>query len=451
MKIVIIGLGTIGRTILKSLSGEEHTITIIDDNKEKIESLIEKYDVLGVVGNGACLDIQKEANVGDADLAIVLTDSDELNIFACLVAKKLGVKNTIARVRNPDYRKQIIEMKDELGISMIVNPERDTATEIFNLINLPSIVQFERFAKGRVLLVEIIAENGCSLIGETLNSIGKKLNTKVLICAVQRGQNVTIPTGNFVIGEGDKIYLTADAKSLRDFLAEINLVRTPLKNIMIVGGSKIGYYLADELSKKKYKIKMLESDKETAEGLAENLPSVTVIHGNGTQHELLIEEGIEAMDAFVALTDIDEENVVVSMFANKMKVRKTITQIKSDDLYSMLDELGINNNVSPKDIVANRIISYIRAISNTRGSNVLTLYRLVNNQVEALEFFVKTQENIYDKPLKELKIKQNCLIACIIRQNEVIIPDGNDCIKFGDNVIVVTTHKNFDDLTDIFE
>lgn len=449
MKIVIIGLGTIGKNILKSLSGEGHTITIIDDNKEKVESLIEKYDIFGVVGNGACLDIQKEANVGEADIAIVLTDSDELNVFACLVAKKIGVKNTIARVRNPDYRKQIIEMKDELGISMIVNPERDTASEIFNLINLPSITQFERFAGGRVLLVEIIAETGCSIIGETLISLGKKLNTKVLICAVQRGQNVTIPTGNFVIEEGDRVYLTSDAKSLRDFLAEINLVKTPLKNIMIVGGSKIGYYLADELSKKKYKIKLIESNKETAEEFAENLPRVTVIHGNGAQHDLLIEEGIEAMDAFVALTDIDEENMVMSMYANKIKVRKTITQIKNEDLYGMLDELGINNNVSPKDIVANRIISYIRAIANTRGSNVLTLYRLVNNQVEALEFFAKT--NIYDKPLKELKIKENCLIACIIRQNDVIIPGGNDCIKLGDNVVVVTTHKNFDDLTDIFE
>ncbi len=451
MKIVIIGLGTIGKTILKTLAGEGHTITIIDEDKDKIESLIEKYDVFGVVGNGACLDIQKEAKVKDADLAIVLTGSDELNIFACLVAKKIGVKNTIARVRNPDYRRQIMEMKEELGISMIVNPEKDTATEIFNIINIPSIAQVEHFANGRVLLVEIVVEAGCSLIGETLISLGKKLNTKVLICAVQRGQNVTIPTGNFVIEEGDRIHLTADAKSLRDFLAEADLVKSPLKNIMIVGGNKIGYYLADELSKKKYTIKLIESNKKTAEELADDLPRVTIIHGNGTQHDLLLEEGIEAMDAFVALTDIDEENMVVSMFANKMKVRKTITQIKNDDLYCMLDELGINNNVSPKGIVANRIISYIRAIANTRGSNVLTLYRLVNGQVEALEFFAKKQERIYDRPLKDLKIKENCLIACIIRHNEVIIPGGNDCIKFGDNVIVVTTHKNFDDLTDIFE
>lgn len=451
MKIVIIGLGTIGKTILKNLAHEDHNITIIDENKDKIENLIEKYDVSGVVGNGACLDIQKEAGVNDADLAIVLTNSDELNIFACLVAKKIGVKNTIARVRNPDYRNQIMSMKDELGISMIVNPEKDTATEIFNLINIPSIAQVERFAKGRVWMVEIIAEKGCDLVGETLISLGKKLKTKVLICAVQRGKDVTIPSGNFLIEEGDRIHLTADAKSLRDFLAEVNLITSPLKNIMIVGGSKIGYYLANDLSKKKYKIKLIENNREVAEDFAETLPNITVIHGNGTQHDLLIEEGIEAMDAFVALTDIDEENMVVSMFAKKMKVKKTITQIKSDELFGMLDELGINNNVSPKNIVANRIISYIRAIANTRGSNVLTLYRLVNNQVEALEFYAKKQESIYNKPLKELKVKDNCLIACIIRDNEVIIPNGNDCIKLGDNVIVVTTHKNFDDLMDIIE
>ena len=451
MKIIIIGLGTIGKTILKNLSGKGHDITIIDDDKDKIENLIEKYDVSGVVGNGACLDIQKEAGVKDADLAIALTNSDELNVFACLVAKKNGVKNTIARVRNPDYRKQIMDMKDELGISMIVNPEQDTAAEIFNRINLPSIAQVEHFAKGRVLLVEIVAERGCSLIGETLITLGKKLETKVLICAVQRGQNVIIPTGNFTIEEGDRIHLTADAKSLRDFLAEVKLVKSPLKNIMIVGGSRIGYYLAGELSKKKYKIKLIESNRATAEELAEELPKVTVIHGNGTQHDLLLEEGIEAMDAFVALTDVDEENMVVSMFANKMKVKKTITQIKSDDLIGMLDELGIKNNVSPKNIVANRIISYIRALANTRGSNVLTLYRLVNDRVEALEFYAKKPDSIYDKPLKDLKIKENCLVSCIIRDNEVIIPNGNDCIKLGDSVIVVTTHKNFDDLTDIIK
>lgn len=451
MKIVIIGLGTIGRTILKSLSGEDHTITVIDDDKDKIEALIESYDIFGVVGNGASMDIQDEAGVRESDLVIAMTGSDELNILACLVAKRLGAEKTIARVRNPDYRRQIAEMKDSLGISMIVNPERDTANEIFSIISLPSVAQIEHFAKGRVLLVEVLAEKGCSLIGETLISLGKKLTSKVLICAVQRGEEVIIPSGNFMIKEGDRIHVTSDAKKLGDFLSEANLVKSPFKNVMIVGGGRIGFYLADALSKRRYNVKLIEEDRAAAEELAEFLPRVTVICGNGTQHDLLLEEGIEAMDVFVALTDIDEENMIVSMFANKMKVKKSITQIKSDDLFGMLSELGIQNNVSPKNIVAARITSYVRALANSRGSNVLTLYQLVNNQVEALEFSAKRLDSIYEQPLKDLQIKENCLIACIIRNTEVIIPDGNSRINVGDNVIVVTTHKNFDDLTDIFE
>ncbi len=451
MKIVIVGLGTIGKTVLRSLSNMGHTIVIIDENKDKVENMIEKYDVTGVVGNGACMDILKEAGTQDADLAIFLTNRDELNVFACLTAKKAGVKNTIARVRNPDYRQQIRDMKDELGISMIVNPEKETAEEIFNLINLPSISQMEHFAKGRALLAEIVVEEGCSLIGETLISLGKQLKTRVLVCAVQRGDEVIIPSGTFMFEEGDRVHFTSDANSLRDFLAEAKLEKLPFKNIMIVGGDKTGYYLAEELSKKKFNIKLLESNLERAEELAEMLPKVTVINANGTQHDLLVEEGIEVMDAFVALTNIDEENMIVSMFANKMDVTKTITQIKNDELYDMLGELGIENTVSPKRIVANKIISYIRALTNKRGSNVLTLYRLVNGRVEALEFLAKKEEKFFNKPLKTIKTKENCLIACIIRENEVIIPDGNSHIQLGDNVIVVTTHKNFDDLNDILD
>lgn len=451
MKIVIIGLGTIGKTILKNLASEGHTITIIDEDKRKIENLIEKYDVFGVVGNGASMEIQTEANVEDAELVISVTRSDELNILACLVAKRIGAGNTVARVRNPAYRKQIAQMKDDLGISLVVNPELATADEIFNLISLPSVAQIDHFAGGKVSLVEVVATRGCSLIGETLISLGKKLTTKVLICAVQRDDEVIIPSGNFEIREGDRIHFTADAKILGDFLSEVNLVKSPFKNIMIVGGSRIGYYLADALSRKKYAVKLIEHDPAHAEELAEQLPRVTVVCGNGTQHDLLAEEGIEAMDAFVALTDIDEENIIVSMFANKKGVKKAITQITSGDLYGMLDELGVDNTVSPRQIVADRILSYIRALANTVGSNVLTLYRLVNDQVEALEFAAKKQEPFYNKPLKTLRTKKNCLVACIIRQNEVIIPNGDSQIRLGDNVIVVTTHKNFDDLNDVFE
>ncbi len=451
MKIVIIGLGIVGKTILKKLVEENHTITIIDENKKKIEDLIERFDVLGIVGNGASMDIQKDAGVKDADVVISLTTSDELNIFACMVAKKLGAKNTIARVRNHDYVKQVEEMKDFLGISMLVNPEKDTANEIFNLISLPSIVQVDNFAKGKVLLVEVIATKGCLLIGESLISLSKKFDTKVLICAVQRGEEVYIPTGDFVIEEGDKIHFTSDVHLLSEFLSEVNLIQSPLKNVMIVGGGKTSVYLAEQLSKRRYKVKLIEKDKEKAEELAGLLPKVTVVNGNGTRQEVLIEEGIEFMDAFVPLTSVDEENMVVSLFANKMKVKKTITQIKDDGLISMLDELGMYNNVSTKNVVADRVASYIRALENEKGSNVLTLSHLVNDRVEALEFIARTIEDVYDKPLSELKIKKNCLIACIIRGNQVIIPDGKSYIQQGDNVIVVTTHRNFDDLTDVFE
>jgi trk system potassium uptake protein TrkA len=451
MKIVIIGLGTIGSNVLKTLSNDNHTITVIDEDKNLIERVIEKYDVQGVVGNGASLDIQVEAGMKSADVAIVLTKSDELNVFACMVAKKLGVKNTVARVRNPDYRQQIIEMKDELGIAMIVNPEKDTAMEIFNLISLPEIVEIERFANGKVLLVEVVVEHDCTLIGETLISIGKKFNTKVLICAIQRGDDVLIPSGGFIIQKNDKICFTANAKELRDFLAEANIVKSPLKNIMIVGGTKSAYYLADQLSQKRYNVKLIEENADLADELADKLHHVTVVNGSGLRHDVLIEEGVEAMDAFVAITDDDENNIITSMFANTMNVKKTITQIQNDDLYKMLNELGIKNNVSTKDIVADSIISHIRALSNSKGSNVLALYRLVQGQVEALEFAAKKQNKIYGKPLRELKLKKNCLVASIIRNGRVIVPNGNTTIEMGDNVIVVTTHKNFDDLSDIFE
>ncbi len=451
MKIVIIGLGTIGKTVLKSLSTDEHTITVIDENKEKVEKLIEKYDIFGVTGNGACMDIQREASVQDADLVIALTRSDELNMIACLIAKKLGAKNTVARVRNPDYHKQIGELKDDFGISMVVNPERDTAGEIFNLINLPSATHVERFAKGRVMMLELTLDETSPLVGESLVSLSKLLTTRVLICAVVRGDAVIIPSGYFVLEAGDKIHVTADSSSLGAFLNDIHVIKSPLKNVMIVGGSKVAYYLANELSKRKYAIKLIEENKEMAEELAESLHRVTVVHGKGTQHDLLMEEGIESMDAFVAITDIDEENMVASMYANQMHVKRTIAQIKNDELHGMLTALGITNNVSPRDVVASRIISYIRALANSRGSNIQTLYCLVDDQVEALEFVAKKQERFFDRPLKDLKLKDNCLIACIVRKNDVIIPDGNSTIKYGDSVIVVTTHKNFDDLSDVIE
>ena len=451
MRIVIIGIGTIGSDVLKTLANEKHDITIVDDDKNNVESLIEKYDVQGVVGNGASMDIQIEAGVKHADVVIALTLQDELNIFACMVAKNLGAQNTIARVRNPEYRQQIVDMKSELGISMIVNPEQDTAHAILNLISLPAVVDIERFANGKVFLVEVVVGADSTLVGENLISIGQKFSTRALVCAVQRGEEVIIPSGRFVIQEGDKICFTSNAKDMRDFLTEANIVKTPLKNIMIVGGSRIAYYLASLLSQKKYKIKLLEENINIAETLADRLPRVTVVNGSGLRHDVLLEEGIEDADVFCALMGDDEDNLITSMFAKSKGVKKTITQVENDDLYDMLVSMGLENNVSSKDVVTDSIVSYIRALHNSKGSNVQALYRLVHGKVEALEFVAKKHDKFYGKPLKELTLKKNCLVASIIRRGKVIIPNGNDFIELGDNVIVVTTHKNFGDLSDIFE
>ena len=271
------------------------------------------------------------------------------------------------------------------------------------------------------------------------------------MCAVQRGEVVIIPSGSFTVKKGDIISFTADTNSLNAFLTELNLIKSPLKKIMVVGGGNIAYYLTRELCPKRHEVKVIEIDKERAEELAELLPKATIINGDGTDHDVLLEEGIDNTDALVSLTGVDEENIIVSMYAKKLNVRKTIAKVKRAGLVGIVGNLGVINHVSPKNVVASKIISYIRAVSNRRGSNVITLYRLVDDQVEALEFLAKKEEDIYDKPLKELKIKENCLIGCIIRDNKVIIPDGNDCIKLNDSVIIVTTHKNFDDLTDAFE
>ncbi len=451
MKIVVIGCGTIGKTIVEHVSKEGHNLIIVDADKQKVEDLIERFDVMGVIGNGASLEIQEEAQVKTADLVIAVTPKDEINILATFVAKKLGAAATIARVRNPEYLKQTELMKEDLGLSMIVNPEQETADEITKMIKLPSLSKIESFAKGKVNLFEILVENNNPLIGETLISINKKLKTKVLVCAVQRGEEVIIPTGNFVIEKGDRLNITADEGSVDSFLAEIGLIKSPLKNIMIIGGGIIGYYLAKELSDKRFKVKLIEQKEKRAEELAELLPKVTIITGDGTDQSLLIEEGIEKADACVTLTSIDEENIIVSMYAAAVRVRKVIAKIKRDSFMGMLDSLAIASLVSPKDIVSSRIVSYIRALSNSKGSNVVTLYKLVNNKVEALEFYAKQKKRFFNKPLKDLQTKENCLIACIIRDGNVIIPNGNDWIQLNDNVIVVTTHQQFDDLTDAFE
>lgn len=451
MKIIVIGGGTIGRNIIKHIRKEKHNIIVIDNDKDIIENLIEKNDIMGIVGNGASIDILEEAGAKNADLVISVTASDEINILACAMAKKLGADNTIARVRKPEYLNQNHIIKDHFGIDMIINPELETAHDIMNMLKLPGVVKIEQFGKNKANLIELVAEQNSFIVGETLISLSQKMKTKFIVCAVQRGSEAIIPAGNFLIRKNDHLHVVVSASDTDAFLKELNLIKNPVQNVIIIGGSMIAYYVCDELGRKGPDIKVIESNPKRASELAQELPYATIICGDGTDHELLKEVGIDECDATVALTNIDEENLLVSMYANKIEVRKVITKLKRDSFVSLFDDLGVASIVSPKDIFANKIISYIRALTNKEGSNLVSMYRIANNKAEALEFIAKKKEKFYNRPLKELKFTENSLIACIIRDGKVIIPKGNDYILVNDYVVVVTLQDTFDDLNDIIK
>lgn len=449
MKIVVIGDGKVGRSIIEHVSKEGHEIIVIDKNPNVVEQLVNAYDVMGVVGNGASYEIQKSARVEKADLLIATTPSDEINILSCIVSKMLGVKATVARVRSYDYSNQTNLMVKNLGINMIINPEMMTADEIMNVINFPEAISIESFAKGNVEMIEIYVSEQSPLVGAKLASFYDKFQVQILVCAIQRGEEVVIPDGNFVIMPKDKIHLTATKANLKLFLQKIGLAETKIKDALIIGGGKISLYLAKKLLKNKFKVKIIEKDLQRCIELNELLPSATIIHGDGSDQELLMEEGINAYNAVIPLTNSDEENIIISLFASKQKAKKIITKINRHSFIGLIETIGMSSVVSPKELTAQQIVSYIRAKSNSRGSNIRTLYKIVNNEVEALEFVAKKTSKVVNKPLKDLILKKNVLIAAIIREDEVIIPKGNDAIQENDSVIVITKDHLLDELNDI--
>ena len=452
MKIVLIGLGTIGRTILSSLSGEGHNITIIDENREKVENLIERFDVLGVVGNGACRDIQLEAGADAADLVGALTRSDELNILACLVARKIGARNTIARVRNPEYSEQIVFMRGEFGLSMAVNPEYDAAREISRIIRVPAALKVDTFAKGRVDLVEVKIHREHPLCGRRLSELVSVLGVNVLVCAVKRGDDVIIPSGDFTPEEGDMIHITASHQDLMSFFKKLGIQEKRIRSVMILGGGKIAYFLAKRLEGDGIGVKLVERDAERAEQLAELLPKVMVIHGDATDSDLLDEEGMAEMDAAVTLTGVDEENIMISLYAAKNNVGKVITKINRPSVMKLLSNIGLECVVSPRTITANSILRYLRGLEHSDSSSIETLYKIVDGKVEAIEFVAADGFDCLGVPIKQMKIRKNIIIACIIRGNRVIYPHGDDTIERGDAVIVVAkSEQAVHDLDDILE
>jgi len=452
MKVVIVGDGKVGSTIARQLSGEGHDIIVIDNNTKVLDTASQTMDIMSVEGNGASMAVQKRAGVPEADLLIAATSLDEVNMLSCLVGKKVGVKNTIARVRNPEYYEQIRELKEELGLSMAVNPELAAAMEISRLLRFPSALKIEMFARGRVELVEIKIAHGSVLDGMPLWAIYKEFQVKVLICAVQRGGEVFIPSGDFVLQEGDKINLTAPHMEITKFFRTIGIFRTGVKSVMILGGGRLAYYLAKDLISMHVRVKIIEMDYNRCEYLCEMLPEAVIIHGDGTDKDLLMEEGLDKTDALVCLTGMDEENIVVALYGKARKVSKVIAKINRISFNEILDNLDIDGFISPKTIAANNIVRYVRAMQNSAGSsNVEALHRLVNGQVEALEFKVKKASPVVGIPLKDLKTRSGVLVATIIRGNRIIIPGGNDAIEEGDSVIIVTTHKHLMDLKDILK
>ena len=449
MKIVIIGDGKVGYKLAKQLSSEKYDKILIDNNEENLRKSIERMDVFCVAGEGGSVEVQQRADVPHADLVIACTSTDECNMLSCLIARRLGARHTIARVRNPIYYKQIDFLKKDLHLSMVVNPELIVAGDITRLLLFPDASKVETFVKGRVELVEFPIHCG-KLEGLSLSELYARFQVQVLVCAVESGETVLIPDGDYILKAGDKLHIAASHQNMEQFFKKIALRKEKIKNAMICGGGRVAYYLASQLCNLGMNVKIIERNRERCEELCELLPKATIINGDATEHDLLIEEGIEKTDAFIALTGMDEENIIMSLFASKQSVSKVIVKINEDRRAMMIDELGLDSIVSAKTATADAILGYVRARRNSQCSaNVETMYQLLDGRVEALEFIIKSENAYTGVPLKDLNLKVNNIIACIARGRKIIIPNGDDSIQVGDSVVIITMTKQIRDLDDI--
>ncbi len=450
MNIVIVGDGKVGHALAEQLSSEGHDIVVIDNSPDRLKNSDTRLDVIAVQGNGVNYSVQLEAGVPKADLLVAATPSDECNMLCCLVAHKLGAKHTIARVRNPEYTQQLVLLREDLGLSMAVNPELATSKEISRILAFPSATKIETFCKGRVELCEFTIPKNSPLHGLVLSSLYGKYRLKVLICTVQRNGKVYIPQGDFILQAGDHIGITASPAEISAFFKAVDLTREKVRNVFLVGGSRIAYYLTRQLLDMGMQVTLVECNHRRCLELCESFPRAIIIEGDGNDHELLLEEGLGEADAFVALTGNDEANILLSMFASVTGVSKTITKINRSPLLKVTDQLPLDSVVSPKSVATNHILQYVRALNNSRGSNVETLHRLLNDRVEALEFLVTESFDRHSIPLKSLPLEKDLLVASIIRNGKVVIPGGNDTIEIGDSVVVVTTRPYMKDIKDIF-
>lgn len=451
MQIIIVGCGKVGCVLAKQLSKEKHNITVIDTEYNLVHTVSNSFDVMGIVGNGASNSVQSEADIEHTDLFIAVTGSDELNLLCCVIAKKAGNCSTIARVRNPVYITETDFIRQELGLSMIINPEFAAASEMARLLRFPRAIEIDTFAKGRVEMLRFKVPPHSQLHNMALKDCPSLLKSEVLICAVERKENIYIPSGTFIIQEGDILSIIATPRNSSDFFRKIHLETNQVKSAMIAGGGEISYYLAKLLIPMGIEVKIIEINKKRCNELSELLPEATILHGDASDESLLLEEHIELSESFVALTDIDEENIILSLYAKGKVKSKVVTKINHLNFDGLIHTLDLDSIIYPKHITTEYIIQYVRAKNNSIGSNIETLYKLMDDRVEALEFAINDTTRITGIPLSQLNLKPNLLIGCIHRLGKAIIPGGQDVFQSGDTVIVVTTNTGLQDVHDILK
>ncbi|MFR2032974.1 MAG: Trk system potassium transporter TrkA [Agathobacter sp.] len=451
LKIIIIGCGKVGRTLVEQLSQEGHDITIIDKNRERISQLANLYDVMGLVGNGASYNIQKEAGIGNADLIIAVTGSDELNLLCCTIATQVGNCAAIARVRTPDYSQEADYLREKLGLALIINPEYEAARDMARILYLPSSLEVTGFAHGQAELIKYAIPENSPMDGIAIKDLGHKLKANILIGAIERDNDVFIPSGDFILKKGDKLSFVGAHKQAKEFFSHLGLNSHSVKNTMIIGGGKAAYYLAKELLSRGIKVKIIENDFNRCEELSILLPEAIIINGDATDQTLLREEGIETTQSFVPLTGIDEENIMLTLYAKQVSNAKVITKINRITFTNVINSLDLGSVIYPKYITSEAIIAYVRAKKASMHSNIETLYHMYDSRVEAIEFFVSEKSAVTDVPLKDLTLKDNLLLCFINRNGRIIIPSGNDSIQKNDTVMIITKHTGFNQIQDILK
>ena len=439
MKILIAGSGKLGETLARQLCAEEHDVTLVDSDRSVLESGLNRYDVMGVMGNCASMEVLRQAGVESANLLIAVTGSDEVNLLTCTTAHYINPKlHTIARIRNPDYAEQAYSMRDAFALSMIVNPERQAATEIERLLRYPGFLKRDTFAKGRMEIVELKLEADSRLCNVTLSSLNTLVRCRVLVCAVLRGGNAIAPDGNFVLHAGDRVFVTASTEVLSELLKNLGIVTHRAQRVMLIGGGKISYYLAQALEESRLDVQLVEKDPDICEQMAKALPRTTVIQGDAADRSVLEGEGLASCDALITLTGLDELNMVISLYGSGFGVKQIITKVGRMEDGRVLDSLPLGSVICPRKLSCSTIVRYVRAMQKQAGA-AITVHTIADGQVEAIEFPVDEHTLHCGEPLKKLKLRENILLVGINRGDHTEIPNGDSSFEQGDSVVVVSS------------